>query len=150
MGEEDRNGRSELGCLIILLVLTLVVLLVPSVLLLMYATPHAELAAGPEVTSVRQAVRMVGRDLAWVQAHADWRGDPPAPSVVVSTHGLPWAAAEGEVIAPRTPGGPPVLQWRLRVGLLGFTERYCGTTPLPTPADAPPPPAEEPDQAPLE
>jgi len=137
----DRSGRTAVGCLVALLVVAFVVLVVPAVLLMFYAEPHGEPEAAPEVTSILQSVRVAGHDLAWVKAEARWHGNPARPTVTLTSRTVPWAAADGEIIEPKAPGDVPMLQWRLRVGLLGFSESYVGTTPLPTPAE----PTDEPN-----
>ena len=131
----DRNGRAVVGCLVALLVAALVVLVVPAALLMVYAEPHGEPEASPELTSALQSVRVAGHDLAWVKAEARWTGNPARPSVTLTSRSVPWATADGEVIDPKAPGDVPVLRWRLRVGVLGFCERYAGDTALPTPAE---------------
>jgi hypothetical protein len=131
----DRSGRTAVGCLVALLVAALVVLLVPAMVLMFYAEPYSEAAASPEVTSILQSVRVAGHDLAWVKAEARWSGNPARPTVTLTSRSVPWAAADGEVVEPKVPGEVPALDWRLRVGLLGFAERYVGATPLPTPAE---------------
>ena len=137
----DRKGRTAVGCLVALLVAALVVLLVPTVLLMFYAEPYSEPEAAPEVTSILQSVRVAGHDLAWVKAEARWSGNPARPTVTLTSRSVPWAKADGKVVEPKALGDVPMLHWRLRVGLLGFSERYVGTTPLPTPAE----PTEEQD-----
>lgn len=135
MSIANRSGRTAAGCLAVLVAAALVVLLAPAVLLMFYAEPHSDSEATAEVTSVRQAVRVAGRDLAWVKAEARWSGNPAQPTVTLTSRSVPWAGADGEVVEPKDPGDVPTLRWELRVGLCGFAERYVGTTPLPSPAE---------------
>ena len=130
------GDRVAAGC-ITLLMAWVILALVPSVLLMLYAEPHGELSATAETSTVYQAVRVAGRDLAWVKAEAVWPEDGAPPAVTLTSRSMPWAGAEGTIVKPDTPYGTPVLQWELRTGLLGVAERHTGSTPLPRPTPRP-------------
>lgn len=136
MADERRTGSAVgAGCLVVVLA-WVVLSVLPAVLLLWFGEFHREARTTEDASVLYRSVRAWDHDLAWVRF--TWRqgeGETARPRVSMESAGFQWARAEGEIVSAE-PDSPPVIGWKLSIGLFGSFGSEAGVEPMPVPGQA--------------